>query len=715
MPLRLLPLAIGPAILLPLAAYAFRHRRVRGAIWYCLLLLAIALWSAAYAWELAAPDFAQKLLALRIKYIGVIALPVVWIGFVLDFVARDRAFVRRVTRRMALVAAATLLVAWTNEWHEQFWGRLTLDPASTLYTFTGRGPGFYFNVTYTYGALVAGLVILITQAVQSPYLYRKRTGILVTATVVPWLGNLIFVSRSEAAGTIDSTPFLFTCTAVIAAVAVFRYRVLEPIPTLQDARIEVIGDGFLIVDRELRVADLNRAAEAIIGRDRATAAGERVDRFLPDWPVQVEGEVRQDITLAAPDGSRIYDVRITPVHSGGERVTGYIVLLRDVTEHRRLEEDLRQAQKMESVGKLAGGIAHDFNNLLTAIIGYAALAEADVVPGTPLREWIEQIRRSGEQAATLTSQLLAFGRRQTLRPVDLDLNGVVDDLQKMLRRLIGERMELVVQLAPDLSRVRADRSQVEQVIVNLVVNARDAMPRGGRVTIRTHNAAGPFAGLTVEDTGEGIAPEIHERIFEPFFTTKPVGRGTGLGLATVYGIVKQSGGDIQVQSVPAQGARFTVLLPTTASAADVPATDGASRADVVASRAPARAATVLIVEDDPGVRAFASQVLRDAGSTVFEAANAAEALAIAARESRPLDLLLTDVVLPGIDGGDLAARLRGLRPGLRVLFMSGYTPEEIAVTAALASADPLLKKPFLPGALRERVAHVLTEPSGLGA
>jgi signal transduction histidine kinase/CheY-like chemotaxis protein len=715
MPLRLLPLAIGPAILLPLAVYAFRHRRVRGAIWYSLLLLAIALWSAAYAWELAAPDFAQKLVALRIKYVGVIALPIVWIGFVLDFVAREPATVRRITRRMSLLGVVLLLAAWTNEWHELFWGPLTLDAGSTLYTFTGRGPGFYVNVTYTYTVLVAGLVVLVTQAIQSPYLYRKRTAILVTATAVPWLGNLIFVTRSEAAGTIDSTPFLFTCTAVIAAVAVFRYRVLEPIPTLADARIEVIGDGFLIVDRELRVADLNRAAEAIIGRDRAVAAGERIDTLLPEWPSAVDGEVRRDLALASADGPRIYDVRITPVTSGGERLAGYVVVLRDVTDHRRLEDDLRQAQKMESVGRLAGGIAHDFNNLLTAIIGYAALAEAEQTPGTPVHEWIQQIRRSGEQAATLTSQLLAFGRRQTLRPVDLDLNTVVDDIQKMLRRLIGERIDLDVRLAPTLAPVRADRSQVEQVIVNLVVNARDAMPRGGRITLRTHNEAGPYAGLTVEDTGEGIAPENLERIFEPFFTTKPVGRGTGLGLATVYGIVKQSGGDIQVHSAPARGARFTVLLPAAASVARAQPPAAAEVAGTAVPAAAASGATMLIVEDDPGVRAFAAQVLRDAGSTVFEAENAAGALAIAARGAQPLDLLLTDVVLPGIDGADLAARLRSLQPGLRVLFMSGYTPEEIAVTAALGSDDLLLKKPFLPATLRERVAHVLSQSSRIGA
>jgi PAS domain S-box-containing protein len=846
MPLRLLPLIIGPAILLPLSVYAFRHRHVRGAAWYCTLLLALALWSAAYALELGVGDPAQKLLALKFKYLGVVALPVAWLGFILDFVASEPGVVRRVGRRMAVVAVITLLTAWTNDWHGLFWGQMTIDPAGSLYTLTGRGPGFWLNVVYTYGVLFAGLAILVGQAVQSPYLYRKRAVILVLAAVLPWIGNLIFVTRGEPPGTIDFTPFLFTCTAVISAVAVFRYRVLEPIPTLRDARIEVIGDGVLILDRARRIADLNGAAETIIRRGRASAAGEFVERVLPGWPPHTDIEVRLDLTLWGPGGDRIHDVRITPIRAHGERLTGYVVLLRDVTERRhaevalrdselryrelvenardlictcdldgrivsvnqggldltgytsqalvgrpllelvapesrehatavftgrqpdlssdrteiaviandghrvilevaswvqrrdgvpiavqaigrdvterrRLEEELRQAQKMEAVGKLAGGVAHDFNNLLTAIIGFAAMAEAEQTAGTPMHEWIVQIRRSGEQAATLTRQLLAFGRRQMLRPIDIDLNQVVDEIQKMLRRLIGEDIELVVQLARDLKPVRADRSQVEQVIVNLAVNARDAMPRGGRLTIRTENvvieqrtspvvqgtAAGNYAALAVDDTGEGIDPAILGRVFDPFFTTKPFGRGTGLGLSTVYGIVKQSRGDVQVRSTPGQGTIFTVLLPavtspttTTEKAADE-SHDDQPRAAMVSG------ASLLIVEDDRGVRRFTTQVLRDAGWTVLEAEGPAGALAIAARESQPIDLLLTDVVLPGINGSDLAARVRTLRPGLPVLFMSGYAPEEIVASGALPMGGQLLRKPFMPAALRERVAQIL--------
>ena len=580
---------------------------------------------------------------------------------------------------------------------------MTVHPGA-LSTLAGRGPGFWLNVAYTYAVLFAGLAILVGQAVRSPYLYRKRAVILVLAAVLPWIGNLIFVAGGEAPGTIDSTPFLFSCTAVISAVAVFRYGVLEPIPTLRDARIEVIGDGLVILDRARQIADLNRAAEAMLGRDRASVAGEPIERALPDWPSHTDTEIRQDLPLSGPEGARIYDVLITPIRTHAKRLTGYVVLFRDVTERRhaeaalreselryrelvenardlictcdldgrllsinkagldltgytqdfivgrelidvvapesrehakalftsghtdstsgrtevvvlthdghrvmfelstslqrrggvpigiqaigrditdrrRLEENLRQAKKMEAVGKLAGGIAHDFNNLLTAILGFAALAEEEQRPNTPIHEWIVQIRRSGEQAASLTRQLLAFGRRQTLQPVNLDLNQVVDDIQKMLRRLIGENIELVVQLEPNLEVVRADRSQVQQVIMNLVVNAKDAMPHGGRITIRTKNVmshhqgssvgkdvpAGHYVALLVEDTGEGVEPAIRERIFEPFFTTKPLGRGTGLGLATVYGIVKQSKGDLQMQSTPGHGATFTVFLPAVTS------------------------------------------------------------------------------------------------------------------------------------------------------
>jgi len=476
---------------------------------------------------------------------------------------------------MALVALAVLIAAWTNPWHELFWGHITVQPLGELSLMIGRGPLFWINVTYTYAVLWSGIAILIRQAIRSPYLYRKRAAILIAATVLPWLGNVAFMSRLEGPSNIDPTPFLFACTGVLAAIAVFRYRVLDPIPTLGDARIEVIGDGLLIADAAGRIADLNRAAESQIRRSRAAVAGVLLADVLPGLPPLENQEARFDVTLEGARGALLYDVRVSPVRSYRDRLTGFVVLLTDVTERRRLEAELREAQKMEAVGKLAAGVAHDFNNLLTSIIGFATLAEEDAAPGSPSKQWLAQIRRSAEHAALITRQLLAFGRRQILHPVVLDLNRAVSDLHKVLRRMAGDRVLFTASLAADVPPVRADVSQIQQVLINLVVNACEAMPADGQLTISTSRRqvddpkslpptvelrAGCYAAITVTDTGHGIDSETLEHIFEPFFTTKAFGQGSGLGLSTVYGIVKQSGGDIVVDSSE-QGTSFTVLLP----------------------------------------------------------------------------------------------------------------------------------------------------------
>jgi signal transduction histidine kinase/CheY-like chemotaxis protein len=713
---RLLPLIAAPLILVPLSIYAIRQRRVRGALWYAVLLLALAIWCATYAWELSAGSAEAKILALKAKYIGVLLMPVAWIGFILDFVARDRDGLARVPRAMGVVAAGLLLVAWTNGSHGLFWGDLRLEGEGSSAVLVGRAAGFWINIVITYVALLAGIGILVSQAVQSPYLYRKRATILIAATVLPWVGNMLFLAADERPGVVDLTPFLFACTAVLAAVAVFRYGVLDPIPTLRDARIEIIGDALVILDARGRVADLNRAASTILGRSRASAAGADVGDLLPGLGALDGAAQRTDLARGAPPDQRVYDASVTPIRTQADRLTGYVLLLRDVTERRHLEEQLRQAQKMEAVGKLAGGVAHDFNNLLTAIIGFATLAGDDLPAGSPARDALAQIRRSAEQAAALTRQLLAFGRRQILQPETIDLGEVVTQLEPMLRRLIGEDIRVVTELAPGLPCIRADRTQVQQVLLNLSVNARDAMPRGGLLTIRTglttvpapdngaaDLAPGDYVVLEVTDTGQGIDASMVDRIFEPFFTTKAFGQGTGLGLSTVYGIAKQSGGDVQVRSTPGEGATFRVLLPAAGGprppAEEAPATPAAA----------ATAGTVLLAEDDEGVRDFVAEVLRASGWAVLTAATPAEALASAARQSLALDLLITDVVMPGMDGGELADRLSALRPGLRVLFITGYDDEEIATRGLLAPGRDCLAKPFTPAQLRARAQALLVQ------
>jgi two-component system, cell cycle sensor histidine kinase and response regulator CckA len=379
----------------------------------------------------------------------------------------------------------------------------------------------------------------------------------------------------------------------------------------------------------------------------------------------------------------------------------------------RTEEQLRQAQKMEAIGRLAGGIAHDFNNVLSVVLSYCDLMLDQVPAKSPLRGDLEEVRRAGERSATLTQQLLAFSRQQVLQPRVLDLNDVVGGMRRMLQRLLGEDVELELRCAPRLDKVRVDPVQIEQVLLNLAVNARDAMPAGGRLTIETDNVEldarfaaehlgvrpGPHVILAVSDTGMGMDSETRARIFEPFFTTKEKGKGTGLGLSTAFGIVKQSGGSIWACSEPGKGATFKVYLPATLDAPDsLPAPQPAFKLK--------GSETVLIVEDEDQVRLLAAGILRKFGYRVLEARMAREAIAVAKAEEGPVDLLLTDVVMPGMAGPVLAEKLVAMRPGLQVLFMSGHTDAAVR-HRVLEGGAAFLQKPFIPEVLARRVRQVL--------
>ena len=392
-----------------------------------------------------------------------------------------------------------------------------------------------------------------------------------------------------------------------------------------------------------------------------------------------------------------------------------VAILRDrvVAELRASEERLRQAHKMEAIGQLAGGVAHDFNNLLTVINGYADILRGQLAAGSEAGESVHAILEAGQRAAALTGQLLAFSRKAMVQPRLVDLNEVVDSAARMLRRLIGERVTLTTRLQPGLPPVRIDPGQIEQVVMNLAVNARDAMPDGGTLLVETTELllptmittetgefrAGHAVQLTVSDTGQGMTEDVRARVFEPFFTTKGVGKGTGLGLATVYGIIRQAGGHVEVTSAPGHGATFRVLLPA-ASAEERP------EAESLAPVGPG-SETVLLVEDEEAVRRLALVALERRGYRVLAAGSAAEAMALATGHQGPLHLLLTDVVMPDMGGRQLAEALTARRPGLKVLFMSGYTDDTV-LRDGLASADrSFLQKPFSVAALGRRVREVL--------
>jgi two-component system cell cycle sensor histidine kinase/response regulator CckA len=483
-----------------------------------------------------------------------------------------------------------------------------------------------------------------------------------------------------------------------------------------------ITDVFFAMDAELRYTYWNRASEALTGISAPDALGKTLYDIFPDTSEtrQAESVYRDVLRTGQPQtfvneyhlGERHFLFEIS-VYSARD---GIAVFTKDITERRRLEEHLRQSQKMEAVGKLAGGVAHDFNNLLTAIMGYSELVLTHLREGDRVRKHVLEIKKAGESAASLARQLLAFSRRQVLVPQILDLNSVVSNTQKMLRRMIGEDIELETVLATDLGCVRADLGQVEQVIMNLAVNARDAMPEGGKLTIQTANveldeayarshidvAPGRYVRLTVTDAGCGMDAETLSHIFEPFYTTKEEGKGTGLGLATVYGIVKQSAGHIAVSSEPGRGSTFRIFLPRVEAAVE----------PVVPRRVAAGlrrgTETILLVEDDVIVRDLVHEVLQGSGYTVLEADKASEALRIGEDYApRPIHLLLTDVVMPEMDGPQLAEHLARLFPQMKVLYMSGYGETAAARPHRRPRGVPYLQKPFAPEILTRKVLEVL--------
>jgi two-component system cell cycle sensor histidine kinase/response regulator CckA len=398
-------------------------------------------------------------------------------------------------------------------------------------------------------------------------------------------------------------------------------------------------------------------------------------------------------------------------------------LLREIAEHiktekalQRVQEQLHHAQRLEAIGRLAGGIAHDFNNLLSVVLGYSSSIAAELAPEHPVQADVEEIRRAGERAAELTRQLLAFGRRQVLEPRVLDLNEVMTRVERMVRRVLGENIELVTVPQPSLWLVKVDPGQIEQAILNLVINARDAMPNGGALTIETCNvefdkdyaaahigaSAGSHVVLAVSDTGAGIPKGVQPRIFEPFFTTKEVGKGAGLGLATVFGIVKQSGGHIWFYSEVGQGTTFKLCLPRS----NEPLAGQDQRAEPPTA-APRGHETILLVEDDPQLRAMARAILVRQGYQVLDAPDAAEALTMSARFSGEIALLLTDVVMPKMSGRDLARALLETRPRTKVLYMSGYTDNAIVHNGVLDPGVHFLQKPITPDALARKVRQVI--------
>ena len=512
------------------------------------------------------------------------------------------------------------------------------------------------------------------------------------------------------------------------AVAIERKRAEERVGQ-SEARLRVIIEQLpavlWTVDTDLRITSALGAGLARVGITPNEILGkslfdyfETSDQSLLPITAHRRAIAGEPVTFQIEWKGANYACHVEPFRGADGTLQGAICMSLDVTDRKQLEEQLRQAQKMEAVGRLAGGIAHDFNNLLMVIQGYADLLIDRIHEGDPSWKNAEQIQAAAQRATSLTRQLLAFSRKQILAPKVLNIYSVVTDMEKILRRLIGEDIQLECSSAPDLGLVKADRSQIEQVILNLAVNARDAMPQGGRLTIETANveldaafshppavlAPGKYVMLAVTDNGVGMDSETQAHIFEPFFTTKEKGKGTGLGLATVYGVVKQSGGYVWVYSEPGRGTSFKIYLPRIVEESSSAGRDlqGDGR------RLPRGSETVLLVEDEKGVRELTREYLQMTGYAVIEAEDGHTALELAALHAGPIHALITDVVMPGISGRELSERVQRLRPGIKVMYMSGYTDQAVVHHGILETDAVLLQKPFTVTTLAAKLRELLS-------
>jgi two-component system, cell cycle sensor histidine kinase and response regulator CckA len=558
----------------------------------------------------------------------------------------------------------------------------------------------------------------------SAWYYGRSGGLLATAASA--VAILFFYLRPEMVAArqwnVLARLLIFVLTASLITWVTAAWRESRQ---LLASTLSSIGDAVLVTDREGRITFLNPVAEALTGWGAEEAKGKPVEevlrlldektrepveeplgRTLRDRAMPAAGE---NTILVSRSGAEIpVEHNAAPVRDDAGEVRGGILVFRDIHKRRQLEEQATHAEKMDAVGRLAGGVAGDFNNVLTVITGYAELLRSEVPGASPLRRFVDEIIYAGERAAALTRHLLAFSRGSTAQPRVVDLNAIVNNMQPMLHRLLGDNVELILLTGARLGRVKADPAQIEQVVVNLATNSRDAMPEGGKLVIETSNVdleegaasknlgvkAGSYVMLAVSDTGVGMDPETRSRLFEPFFTTKAPGRGSGLGLATVYGAIRQSDGQVTVYSQPGCGTIFEIYLPRVEAAVEEARKSLGKGSE-----------TILLVDDEEGVRKLVYAILKSNGYDVLEANGGAAALAAFEKNAHKIDLVLTDVVMPQMSGFELGKQLEGHSPALKILYMSGYRDNASGPAGSVPRA--FLHKPFTPTALLAKVREVL--------
>ena len=758
----LIPYFLSLAITVILALYALPRLRANGALSFLWLAIGECIWILGYIFELLAPTLETKILWDSIQYYGTFMMLAALLLMPADTDGKRwlRSGKFQLPLHFAIVLTAAVFITFRHsplfcvQPHIQ-----DAPPFGAL--FYNFGPIAYsVNVFMAACALVALVNILIT-IIKRQGIYKWQLSLILTGILIPFAAAILLLLGIEPFPQRDNTPVFFGLGNMFLAWAIFRYRALDLVPIAREIIIEKMGDGVIVTDTSGRILDINPAARTIIA-SAESIIGRSITTLPTPWPSILEdSNAVRELNLPGTEERTWYELKETALHDKKGKTIGRLFALRNITDRKKVEEELRlahneleirvfdrtaelrasndrlrievderesaqketerlqeqllQSQKMESIGRLAGGVAHDFNNLLTGITGYAEMAGSCINQESPAHGMLKEICVIADRAAALTRQLLAFSRKQILEPKVTSLNELVTTMQKMLVRIIGEDIRLECRLTDEPNAVLVDRSQIEQVLLNLSVNARDAMPGGGSLTIETmpvefdaaycadHPFAreGKYARIAVSDSGCGIAKADLEKIFEPFFTTKPVGKGTGLGLSMVWGAVKQNNGFIEVYSEINQGTCFKVYFPLVNEIEAVTTQENQQNTPVDGTE------TILLVEDDPTVRIVAERILSHHGYTIVAAVGPEEALDFIEHFKPGFQLMLTDVVMPGMNGRELSEKVKALRPDMRILFSSGYTQDIIVQHGVLEKGIDFIGKPYKAHDLLVKVRAVL--------
>ena len=690
-------------ITLLLGAYLWRHRRVRTTRVLMLLMFAVSQWSITYALEFISPDLRAKLFWVRLEYIGGTWSAVLYFLMSASLVHLDAWFSRRRLILLGLIPVATVFLALTNDHHGLMWKVAWLDisgPAPMVAYL--RGPGFWVFITYSYLIILSGLFLLLKSWLQSRGLYRRQMAVLLLGALIPLLSNLVYLAGASPISYLDLTPFSFMLTGLALAWALFRYRMLDLAPIAREAVMDGIGDGVLVLTLDDQIADLNPAGLGILGISPAEAKGKTLGQLIPELAdLRANREADGGTTLKR--GSQAYEVRVFPLHGRKKTLLGRLVLLRDVTGQRMMEEQLRHSQKMQAIGTLTGGIAHDFNNVLSAVMGYAELALHAANNNEPNSEEVGKILEAAHRAKDLIGKMMTFSRKADIDFKHLDLDREISAIIDILRGSVPKMIDIQTDFSPQAKFLLADAGQMQQMILNLGVNAADAMPQGGRLIFVTrveelgedaaqiHPEAGPgrYAVIRVSDTGQGMDEQTRLQIFEPFFTTKEIGKGTGLGLSTVFGIVRGHHGFVTCQSRVGRGTTFEIYLPLAPEEGRPAAPEAPSVPRDTRGRE-----TVLLVDDEELLRDLGRRILEIGGYPTLVAASGEQALEIFRDNAGRIDLVVLDLGMPGMGGKACLGELLALDPTARVLVASGYARADLFQETLDLGAKGYVKKTY---------------------